>query len=128
MKKLTLMALAGLMIGCSDRQSITATYEPPPPPDYYTYVTDIKPLLDASCAVGGCHGGSSPQAGYDLSTYAGVLGNGSDATPNAIAGDANSLIITKVSAMTHFAWFNVSDQDKIDKLIQWVVEDSLRQN
>ena len=126
MKKLTLMALAGLMIGCSDRQSITAIYEEPPPPTYATYEANMKPLFDASCIV--CHSGGSPSGNYNLSTYAGILGNGSDATPNAIAGNANSLIITMVSAMNHFAWNTPADQAKIDLLVQWVVQDSLRQN
>ena len=36
------------------------------------YTTEIKPILDASCATSGCHNSSSHQAGIDLSTYNGV--------------------------------------------------------
>lgn len=34
-----------------------------------TYTADIKPILDAKCASSGCHGGSAPAHGLNLSTY-----------------------------------------------------------
>ncbi len=34
-----------------------------------TYTTDIKPILNASCALSGCHDAFSPNAGYDFSSY-----------------------------------------------------------
>lgn len=34
-----------------------------------TYTTDIKPILDASCATSGGHNASAHQAGVDLSNY-----------------------------------------------------------
>lgn len=37
-----------------------------------SYTTDIKPILDASCATSGCHNASAHQAGIDLSNYNGV--------------------------------------------------------
>ncbi len=37
-----------------------------------TYTNDIKAIMDASCALSGCHNASSKQAGYDLSSYAGT--------------------------------------------------------
>ena len=40
-----------------------------------------------------CHGPVNPLGDYDMSTYEAVLGNGSDDTPNAIAGDENSLLV-----------------------------------
>jgi hypothetical protein len=112
--------LSLLAIACSDRRGITPSFTPP---DFVTYTTDMKPLFDASCT--GCHGGSSPAGSYDMTTYAGILANGTDAVPNAIPGDAGSLLITKIQA-GHFAWSG--DQTKIDLLIQWVVQDSCREN
>ena len=41
-------------------------------------------------------GGPAPAGKYDLSTYRGVLGTGADAQPNAAAGDASSLLLTRL--------------------------------
>jgi predicted CxxxxCH...CXXCH cytochrome family protein len=57
-----------------------------------TWKQDIGPAFADRCQ--GCHAGPSPAAGYDTSTYLGVLGGGSDATPDAIAGDAGSRLLT----------------------------------
>jgi len=35
-----------------------------------TYTTDIKPILDGSCAISGCHDVSSAENGIILSSYA----------------------------------------------------------
>jgi hypothetical protein len=40
-----------------------------------SYTKDIQPLLKSNCT--GCHGGSNPSAGIDLSTYAKVKANAS---------------------------------------------------
>lgn len=37
-----------------------------------TYTTDVKSILDASCATSGCHNASSAKGGYNLSTYQGA--------------------------------------------------------
>lgn len=37
-----------------------------------TYTGYVKSVMDANCAMSGCHSSSSKAAGYDLSTYAGV--------------------------------------------------------
>ncbi|MBK9982457.1 MAG: hypothetical protein IPP15_08535 [Saprospiraceae bacterium] len=34
-----------------------------------SYAVDIKPILNASCALSGCHDAYSPNAGYDFSSY-----------------------------------------------------------
>lgn len=34
-----------------------------------TYTANVKSILDTHCAYAGCHGGSNPQKGIDLSTY-----------------------------------------------------------
>ena len=46
-------------------------------PSTVSYATQIAPLLQASCT--SCHGGSNPQSGINLSTYAGVKANASAA-------------------------------------------------
>jgi hypothetical protein len=35
-----------------------------------TYTNSIKALLDASCALAGCHGAGTAEGGFDFSTYA----------------------------------------------------------
>lgn len=34
-----------------------------------SYSEDVSPILNANCAVSGCHVGSSPQSGIDFSDY-----------------------------------------------------------
>lgn len=34
-----------------------------------TYSVDIKPILNTSCALSGCHDAFTPNAGYDFSSY-----------------------------------------------------------
>jgi hypothetical protein len=38
-----------------------------------TYTADIKDILDANCALSGCHDAITQQDGKNLSTYAGAL-------------------------------------------------------
>lgn len=115
-------ALAALFIsGCSERADITASFKEMPEVQL-TYTTHIKPILDANCA-SSCHSAALHLGNYDMSTYAGILGNGTDATPNAIAGDANSLLITKLAA-GHQGLSQVNQ----DLIYQWVVDDLLLEN
>lgn len=62
-----------------------------------TWQSSVAPLL-AGCT--GCHGGAAPAAGYDLTSYLGALGGGSDELPDAIAGDAGSRLLTRLDPAT----------------------------
>jgi predicted CxxxxCH...CXXCH cytochrome family protein len=65
--------------------------------------TSIQPLLEKRCVR--CHSGSEPAGRYDLSTYLGLLGPGSDETRNVVAGDASSLLLTKLHpSSAHWAY------------------------
>lgn len=64
-----------------------------------SYAAQIAPLLKANCT--SCHGGSKPQSGIDLSTYAGVKANASAANtaiqkgimpPTGALSSANKLL------------------------------------
>jgi len=57
----------------------------------YTYANDIAPKMTMYC--NGCHGDANAPGNYHTDTYAGLLGNGSDNTPNVIPGNANSLLV-----------------------------------
>src|SRR4051812_31222545 len=55
---------------------------------------DIGPLLGDRCL--SCHSGASAAGQYDTGSYAGVLGAGTDAVPNAIGGDPGSRLLSAV--------------------------------
>jgi predicted CxxxxCH...CXXCH cytochrome family protein len=82
-----------VLLGCGELRPPGA-----PRPSLVTY-HDVRPILDARCATAGCHRGAGPSGGYDLSSYIGVLGVGSDDVRNAIASDASSLLLTKLDAV-----------------------------
>jgi mono/diheme cytochrome c family protein len=118
---LVALILLPALTGCSERRELPAA---PPPPERLTYEADIKSIFDAHCV--SCHGPVSPLANYDMSTYEGVLGPGTDETPNAIAGDPNSVLVTTSvvgGSMNSF----YADQQQVELVRRWVVEDSLAQ-
>jgi hypothetical protein len=96
---------------------------PPPPPPTLTYTTNITPVTTAYC--NGCHSGNFPPQGYHTDTYLGLFGNGSDATPNIIAFDANSKFVVKIQGnhQNVLALFPGFDQTAFD----WVVRDGAPQ-
>lgn len=58
-----------------------------------TWQGEVAAALEV-CA--GCHGGSTAAAGYDVTSYLGALGPGTDDVANAIAGDARSRLLTMI--------------------------------
>ena len=124
MKKTILLIMLSIMAysGCSESEDIGNVPGPPDPPKPYSYNTDIKAVLDANCA-SSCHSSGVKLGNYDLSTYAGVLGNGSDATPNAIPGDSNSFLIVQLK-LGHQS----QDAATIAMIFQWVYQDSCKEN
>ena len=60
------------------------TTTPAPAPAGLTYTKDVAPILNVDCAR--CHGPSRRDAGYDMSSYAGVM-------RAVTAGSASSLLI-----------------------------------
>ena len=63
-----------------------------------TWKDDIEPQVAAACS--SCHAGATPAGRYDLTSYLGALGAGTDTTANAIAGDATSLLVTTLAPAT----------------------------
>jgi uncharacterized membrane protein len=104
--KLTAVALTatlGLAIAAV-AQDAAATMPPASTKQGVTYATDIKAILDASCAK--CHSGDKPKARLKLDTLEGTL-KGSKDGPILKAGDsANSFIVKSVAHLTgdHDAW------------------------
>lgn len=117
-------ALAGmlLMAACSERRGLPTAA---PGPDRVTYEGVIQPLFEQRCV--SCHSGGSPAASYDMTTLEGIKGNGSDDTPNAIAGDPQSLLVVKSQPGGSMNRYYVG-QAELDLVVKWVVEDSLAAN
>jgi hypothetical protein len=53
------------VLACGDAGSTTTG--PPPGPTEITFAAAVQPILTRSCAFDGCHAGSNPQLGMDLS-------------------------------------------------------------
>jgi uncharacterized membrane protein len=104
--KLTAVALTatlGLAISAV-AQDAAATMPPASTKQGATYATDIKTILDASCAK--CHSGDKPKARLKLDTLEGALKVSKDG-PILKAGDsANSFVVKSISHLTgdHDAW------------------------
>ena len=76
-------------------QNAAGTLPPAATQTGVTYSTDIKPILDKSCAK--CHSGDKPKARLHLDTLAGIL-KGSRNGKVVIVGDsAKSLIVQAVA-------------------------------
>jgi predicted CxxxxCH...CXXCH cytochrome family protein len=58
----------------------------------------IGPAFTDRCQ--SCHAGASPAGSYGTGSYTEVLGGGSDAVSNAIAGDASSRLVTTLDPTT----------------------------
>jgi predicted CxxxxCH...CXXCH cytochrome family protein len=83
---------------------------------------DLGPLFTARCQ--SCHAGAAPAAGYDTSSYLGVLGGGSDAVPDAVAGDPGSRLLTALSPATADA-VHQGVADLFPAVKSWVVDCAL---
>ncbi len=68
MNRLTLIQICifttVLFFSCKKEDPVDCTGVTP------TYTADIAPILNQQCAFSGCHGGSNPSDGIDLSNYA----------------------------------------------------------
>ena len=82
-----------------------------------TYTNDLKEIFDNNCIQ--CHFGDTPPAGYNMTSYEGVI-------TKATAGDPNStlIIVSDDGGSMHIYY---DSEEEIEKVIQWVVEDSLAQ-
>ena len=82
-----------------------------------TYTKDMKEIFDKNCI--SCHIGDTPPAGYDMTSYEGVI-------TKATAGDPNStlVIVSDDGGSMHIYY---DSEHEIEKVVQWVVEDSLAQ-
>jgi len=110
-RALVVIGLVSLLGGCQRERARPEVSDCP------TWTSDVASLLAERCV--GCHGGQPPAAGYDLTSYLGALGSGSDPVANAIAGDAASKLLAVLAPedATHAALL-----DNRALLSTWVVD------
>jgi hypothetical protein len=99
----TLTATFGLALAAA-AQDAAATMPPASTKKDVTYASDIKTILDASCAK--CHSGDKPKARLKLDSLEDTL-KGSKDGPILKAGDsANSFVVKSVAHLTsdHDSW------------------------
>jgi len=94
---------------------------PPPPAEAApadaenpTFDSYIGSLFAAKCMV--CHGGSSPQKGLDLSTYADAM-KGGDSGPAVVEGNSAGSLLVEVQSGQHFATFSAEELEVIKNWI-----------
>lgn len=113
---LTVSAVATLSIACGelrDNGEVLTAQD--------TYLADIVPLLQKKCI--DCHGGNAPSGGYDLSSWRGVLGAGSDGlTRNVIPGDDTSLLLATFGEGADYDHRWLLSAAELALLRRWVVE------
>ena len=85
----------------------------------YTYTKDIAPIMASDCV--SCHGTSQKQAGFNFSTYAGVMAA-------VTAGSANSLLVKSVQPSgPMFSELSGNRTLKIQTIYDWVVSNKAAQ-
>lgn len=91
-----------LFSSCSDDDSPTEPENPPPSGSAYTFSFIQSNVFNTTCATSGCHSGSSPQAGLNLSSgsaYANLVGVQSVLHPDfkrVEAGSSENSVIIKL--------------------------------
>ena len=104
--KLTAVALTatlGLAISAA-AQDAAATMPPASTKQGVTYATDIKAILDASCAK--CHSGDKPKSRLKLDSLEGALKGSKDGPMLKACDSANSFVVKAVAHLTsdHDSW------------------------
>ena len=103
--KLTAVALTatfGLAIAAAAQDA--GTLPPASTKQGVTYATDIKTILDASCAK--CHSGDKPKARLKLDTIEGALKGSKDGKILTAGDSANSFVVKSLAHLTsdHDSW------------------------
>lgn len=91
-----------------------ATATPAPVNGTPTFNNNIQPIFAARCTM--CHSGATPQAGLNLSTYAGVM-KGSKNGVVIVPGDSSGSKLVQVQSVQHKA--NLS-ANELELVKQWI--------
>lgn len=107
-----------IAVGCSELRDELLLV----PGTSVTYEANVKQILNTQCA--GCHSGTNPPGDYDLSTLIGIFDSEKDNIPNAIPGDAASLLLVKIGPSGSMNQYIGSDENDA-VLTAWVVDSNL---
>lgn len=91
----------------------TTPAAPTTPTTGLTYTKDIAPIMTADCVV--CHGPTRRDAGYDFSSYAGVMKAVSSTTANA-----KLVRVTRAGGLM-YSQFRSNASTKSQTIYDWVV-------
>ena len=94
---ITLTATFGLAITAA-AQNAAPTLPPASTKPDVTYATDIKTILDASCAK--CHSGDKPKARLKLDSIEGALKGSKDGKILTAGDSANSFVVKSIAHLT----------------------------
>ena len=87
-----------------------------------TFQKDIYPILLEKCA--SCHdAGGNLEGNYDVTSMIGLVGSGTDDTPNILAGNASSLLLSSIESGGSMAQYISSGEAA--KIRTWIVQDRL---
>jgi hypothetical protein len=87
-KALSALFVVLLLVGCGSQPAPAPKAETAATSDV-SYAKDIQPIFNQSCMP--CHaGGKDAKGSYDLTSYAGVMSNGSGSASKIVPGNADS--------------------------------------
>ncbi|MEW5848572.1 MAG: CxxxxCH/CxxCH domain-containing protein [Myxococcota bacterium] len=116
MKPAAITTLLLLLLGCTRAGPVEGTRR------CVHWKDDVRVVVEARCIR--CHSGQAAAAGYDMFSYNGVLGGGSDGNANAVAGDPRSTLLEAVRPGAATGP-HVDHTDVHSLLEEWVVDCSL---
>lgn len=112
MKYLTMLAAMLLLVGCGGPKADSAVTN-------VSFAKDVQPIFTQNCMP--CHsGGPDAKSPYDLTKYAGVMGNGKDSVPNVIAGKADSSLLYLMLKEGKMPPTGALEATKVDLVTKWV--------
>ena len=93
--------------------------EPPPEPQV-SFAKDIQPILNATCAVAGCHAGGAPKGGLNLETYVNFKKGGNGGAVFKQGNGKGSLIVGRIDGGGMPPGGQPLKQEQIDLFIKWI--------
>jgi len=105
---------------------VTTTLPPNCSPDTVYFKEQITPLLQANCAITGCHGNGSSSRGVDLSSYTSII-NTADVRVNDPSGSMlyEVLIETDLSNRMPPPPRDAFSQAEADAVLKWIEQGAL---